>query len=95
MDLDPSTRNVEPKGVETNEMTPDSNIRFMENKRNGSGFTLLDNGNVLSFCYSHHVSFICFSSTLFCPDDTFLSKTDYANATGQEWFAYIDRSAFH
>jgi hypothetical protein len=44
MDLDPSTRNVEQKGVKTNEITPDSkthvytNRRFMENKWNDNRF---------------------------------------------------------
>jgi dihydropteroate synthase len=38
MDLDPSTRNVEQKGVKTNEITSDSNIRFMENKRDDIRF---------------------------------------------------------
>lgn len=44
MDLDPSTRNVEQKGVKTNKITSDSkthvyrNRRFMENKRNDNRF---------------------------------------------------------
>ena len=38
MDLDPSTRNVEQNGVKTNEITSNSNIRFMENKRDDIRF---------------------------------------------------------
>lgn len=60
-----------------------------------SGFTLLDNGNVLSFAIHITYLLLVFRLPYFVQMKHFYRKQIMPMQTGQALLPYIDRSAFH